>query len=166
MMALSSVPDDHRWEEARKFLRMALRVAEEFPEVQVGLFNSRDYEFMARQMGVLSSYSTFECWAQVFCGGCCAHSTSGDYEETVDTFRTWLLGILFDWEYRRPQSLDEALMWLAYNLCEHPKISYDEARWDEAAMRTRAVTTMKHHFAVLQRQWHPPLHDDEDMGEE
>jgi hypothetical protein len=136
---------------------MALRVAEEFPEVQVALFNSRDYEFMARQLAVLSSYSTFECWAQVYCGGRYMHSTAAECDETADTLRTWLLGILFHWEYRRPQSLDEALMWLAYNLCEHPRIDYGEARWDEATMRTRAVETMKHHFEVLQRQWHPPL---------
>ena len=57
--------------------------------MQVGLFNSRDYEFMARQLGVLFSYSTFECWAQVFCGGEYAHETAGEYDETADTFRTW-----------------------------------------------------------------------------
>lgn len=38
------------------------------------------------------------------------------------------------------------LMWLAYNLCEHPRISYDEARWDDATMRTDAVKTMKDPF--------------------
>lgn len=57
-------------------------------------------------------------------------------------------------------------MWLAYNLCEHPQMIYDEARWDEATMRTDAVKTMKHHFAVFQRQWHLSLHDDNETDDE
>ena len=118
----AAAPDKHswEWEQATDFLQMALRATEEFPEVQVALFNSRDYEFMARRLGVLFSYSTFECWAQVFCEGrYMMHETAGQCDETADTFRTWLLGILFHRNYRKPQSVDEALIWLAYNLCEH-----------------------------------------------
>jgi hypothetical protein len=160
----ATAPDDHWWKTATDFLQMALRVAEEFPGVQVALFNSRDHEFMARQLGVLFSYSTFECWAQVFCRGEYAHETAGQYDETADIFRTWLLGILFHSGYRRPQSLDEALIWLAYNLCEHPLIQYDEARWNDATMRTDAVKTMKDHFATLQRQWHLSLQDNPEFA--
>jgi len=161
----TAAPDEPDWEQASGFLQMALRVAEEFPEVQVGLFNSRHYNFMARRLGVLSSFSTFECWAQVFLDGLSAHSTSSDYDEPPDAFRTWLLGILIEFEYRRPQSLDEAMIWLAYNLCEHPMISYDEARWNEEGMRGRAVKAVRDNFKRLQRQWQSVLEDDDTTDE-
>src|ERR1700744_376897 len=58
-------PDDSRWHEAHEFLERALKVAKDFPEVQVALLNSREHRALGKRVGVMIAGPAPDCTAQV-----------------------------------------------------------------------------------------------------
>jgi hypothetical protein len=142
--------DDHG---ARDFLKMMLGVAEEFPEVTVGLLSRDD-------AGDLARWLQFEPGSRPQANG--VISTAGQtivyYDhETPESLRLWFRGILLRIGIRACVSKDDLAVRLAYELAEPERYSFSEARWSTPRFRNRSYEAAKQALDTLTEKWAPGI---------
>jgi hypothetical protein len=160
----ASRPDEYHDDEARAFLAAVTEVAEEFPEVQVALLDSRAYPEPARLLTACVDTCS-ECEALVFIGSSYIRHRTVYYEDaTKESLRSWLLGLLLQHGFRIPRSREDAMILLAFDLAEPPKVDFgNEARWSDVSIRDRAIQAVTASVKALQREWHPFLFAEEEF---
>ena len=145
------VEDEHDGCGARDFLEMVLTVAQEFPEVRVGLLNDNDAPdaFIRLSIDRRPPYAeALVCvglsdWRRVECID----------NDTLDSLRLWLRGILLTTGFRPTNSRDDLTVRLAYELAQPERYSFDDARWDVPHFRYRLYEAAKHELDRLTEEW-------------
>jgi len=139
--------------EPRDFFKMALAVAEEFQEVQVGLLNHHDAQ--AAMQRISMTYSGANSGSELLI---CLHETSwrniicGD-GETEDSIRLWLRGVLLANGFRSTTSRDDLNVRLAYELAQPATYDFGDARWDVPSFRSKVYYEAKQKIDRLVKQW-------------
>ena len=143
--------DEFDRSDARDFLEMALTVAQEYPEIRVGLLNQNDAPAAIRRLptsiGFCADVDALVClipgeYRQVSCDG-----------ETPESFRLWLQGILLATGLRSTISREDLNVRLAYELAEPESYSFTVARWDEPHFRSEVYKVAKQELDRLTEQW-------------
>jgi hypothetical protein len=129
---------------------MVLTVAQEFPEIRVGLLNQDDAPAAIRRLPTSLDCSHAEAlvcldsheWRQVECDG-----------ETPESLRLWLHGILLAAGLRSTTSREDLDVRLAYELAQPETWSFSEARCDEPRFRSKLYKAAKQELDRLTEQW-------------
>jgi hypothetical protein len=138
--------DDHG---ARDFLNMVLAVAEEFPEITVGMLNRDDAGDLARWLKFESgSWPT----ANAVIGTVSQMAVYYD-NETPESLRLWFRGILLRIGIRPCVCKDDLAVRLAHELAEPELYSFDEARWGTPDFRSRVYEAAKEVLETLTEEW-------------
>jgi hypothetical protein len=162
LVGIASRPNEYHDDEARAFLAEIMRVAAEFSEIEVALLDSVAHPRPAQLLSACV-HGSGECEALVFLGSSYArHRATAGCGDAGEDLRTWLLGLLLGEGPRQASSLDEALLWMAFNLAEPPTVDFDEARWDEPSIRDRAIAAVTSSMNALRRDWYPWLFDEDE----
>jgi hypothetical protein len=140
--------DEFDRSDADDFFKMVLTVAQEFPEIRVGLLNRNDALGAIRRLPIgLSHAEAAVClgpdWRVVIC----------DEGETPDSLRLWLRGILLATGLRSTVSRDDLNVRLAYELAHPEKYSMSEARWDVPHFRSELYKAATQELDRLTEQW-------------
>jgi hypothetical protein len=140
--------------EARDFLEVVLAVAQEFQEIRVGLLNHRDAQAAIRRLPITFSSGpslfaeAFVClspteWRHVICGD----------NETPESVRLWLRGVLLATGLRSTISRDDLNVRLAYELAQPEEYSFSVARWDVPHFRSELYKAAKQELDRLTEKW-------------
>lgn len=142
--------DEFDSSDARDFLKMVLRLAQEFPEIRVGLLNYKDAPAAIRRLPLgyrylnaeAATYLHYHEW-RVIC----------EDGETPDSLRLWLRGILLSTGLRSTDSRDDLNVRLAYELAQPHIHSFSYARWDEPRFRSELYKAAIQELDQLTEQW-------------
>lgn len=145
-------PDDHS--AARTLFETALRVAEDFPELQVGLLNCVDYPQLAEQLPIYVSEFGTQFAALIFIPDGGPHFTAAVYEEDAESFYFWVLGILLA-RYRPATTREEVIVRVAYDLAYEPVREFAGERWDAVESRKNAIEAARDALAPAYEEWTP-----------
>jgi hypothetical protein len=147
--------DEHSQSDARELLDMALEIAGDFPEMQVGLLDCLAYPETSEQLSVyVSEYGT-QCAALVFAEVHDPHFIAAGGKETLRSLQQWVLGILLAWGYRPTTSREEIVVRLAYDVAQPPEFDSPDPRWDDLEIRTMAILSAREALASLYEEWVP-----------
>jgi hypothetical protein len=140
--------DEFDRSDARDFLKMVVTVAQEFPEIRVGLLNHNDAPVAIRRLPIGSSHAEAAIclksnWRVVIC----------DESERPDSLRLWLRGILLATGLRSTLSRDDLNVRLAYELGQPEKYSFSDARWDVPHFRSELYKAATQELDRLTEQW-------------
>jgi hypothetical protein len=138
--------------EARNFLEMLLTVAQEFQEIRIGLLNHLDVQASIRRLPIAPSGSFLYAEALVCLGPTeWRHIVCGD--ETPESVRLWLRGVLLATGLRSTISRDDLNVRLAYELGQTEKYSFSDARWDAPHFRSKLYKAAKQELDRLSEKW-------------
>jgi hypothetical protein len=140
--------DEFDGSDARDFLKFVLMVVQEFPEIRVGLLNRNDAPTALRRLPIGFSHAEAALclepdWRVVIC----------DEDETPDSLRLWLRGILLATGLRSTVSRDDLNVRLAYELAQPEKHSFSYARWDVPQFRSELYKAATQEVDRLTEQW-------------
>jgi hypothetical protein len=139
--------DEFDRSDERDFIKMVLTVAQEFPEIRVGLLNQNDAPAAYRRLptSIVNPAEALVClhseWRQVEC------------DETPESLRLWLRGILLAIGLRSTISREDLNLRLAYELAQPKLHSIPVARWDEPSFRSKLYKAAKQGLDRLTEQW-------------
>jgi hypothetical protein len=133
---------------AQTLLETALRVAQDFPELQVGLLNCLDYPELAERLPVYVSEFGTQFAALIFIPDADPHFTAAAYEEDAESFYFWVLGILLA-RYRPATTREEIIVRVAYDLVHEPVPEFTGERWDDVELRKNAINAARDALAPL-----------------
>jgi hypothetical protein len=145
--------DDHS--AAQMLFQTALGVAEDFPELQVGLLNCLDYPDLAEQLPVYVSEFGTQFAALIFIPDGHPHFTAAVYEEDAESFHFWVLGILLARGDRPATTREEIIVRIAYDLMHNPLQELVGERWDDVELRKNAIRAARETLAPLYEEWIP-----------
>ena len=142
--------DEFDRSDARDFLKMALTVAQEFPEIRIGLLNQNDAPAVIRRLPTSLDCSHAEAlvcldsteWRQVICD-----------DETPESLRLWLHGILLATGLRSTTSREDLNVRLAYELAQPEKWSFSDAGGTSRASGPSSINAAKQELDRLTEQW-------------
>ena len=139
---------------ARMLFETALRVAQDFPELQVGLLNCLDYPEVAERLPIYVSEFGTQFAALIFIPDGGPHCTAAVYEEDAESFYFWVLGILLA-RFRPATTREEIIVRVAYDLANEPGREQAGERWDDVELRKNAINAARDALASLYEQWLP-----------
>ena len=145
-------PDDRS--AAQTLFKTALRIAQDFPELQVGLLNCLDYPELAERLPVYVSEFGTQFAALIFIPDGGLHFTAAVYEEDAESFYFWVLGILLA-RYRPATTREEIIVRVAYDLVHEPVPEFTGERWDDVSLRKHAISAARDALAPLYEEWIP-----------
>jgi hypothetical protein len=137
---------------AQTLLETALRVAQDFPELHIGLLNCSDYPETAERLPVYVSEFGTQFAALIFVPDGGPHFTSAVYEEDAESFYFWVLGIVLA-RYRPATTREEIIVRVAYDLVHEPLPELAGERWDDVELRKNAVQAAREALAPLYEEW-------------
>jgi hypothetical protein len=145
--------DDHS--DARDLLKMALEVAQDFPEVRLGMLNCLEYAELAEKQSVYVSEFGTRCALTIFIEGRDPHVISAGYNETPETLHHWVQGILAAWGLRPTVTREEIVVRLAYDIAQPPEVNFPAPRWDDPETRAQAIRAAREALGPLYKVWVP-----------
>jgi len=140
---------------ARDLLNMALKVAQDFPEIPVGLLNCLEYAVLAEKQSVYVSEFGIRCAVIIFIDGRDPHIISAGYNETLESFHHWIGGVLSAWGVRPTVSREDIIVRLAFDIAQPPEVVFVEPRWDDPEIRMQAIHAAEEALRPLYRAWVP-----------
>jgi len=147
--------DEHS--HARDLLKMALEVAQDFPEMPVGLLDCLRYAALAEKLSVYVSEFGIRCAVMIFVDGRDPHVISAGYNETPEIFHHWIQGILSAYGFRPTVTREEIVVRLAYDIAQPPEVACPDPRWDDPEIRTQAIHEAREALRPLYEAWVPRL---------
>ena len=139
--------------EARQFLQTVLAAAQEFPEVQVGLLNYRLAKAITARLPIDDPGPSSYAQALIFSGGTEWHQIVCGVDETAETIRLWLRGVLLAYGFRPTSNQDDLTVRLACELAQPERISFSEARWGVPKFRSEVHKAAKRSVVELIDKW-------------
>jgi hypothetical protein len=147
VLAHAILSDDGR-SAAQTLFEIALRVAQDFPELHVGVLNCLDYPELAERLPVYVSEFGTQFAALIFIPDGDPHFTAAVYEEDAESFYFWVLGILLA-RYRPATTREEIIVRVAYDLMHEPVPDFMGERWDDVELRKNAINAARDALAPL-----------------
>jgi hypothetical protein len=138
---------------ARDFLEMVLSAALEFPEIRVALLNHRDAQKAVRWLSIVPIGSSLDVQALICLGSHTWHQIGCGTDETAESVRLWLRGLLLATGVRATTSRDDLNVRLAYELAHPNTHSFSDARWDVPHFRSRLYNAAKKQLDRLTEEW-------------